>query len=80
MQKESNLKKLSVYFKEYKKLYIILFIALLISEAGVIFYGGLIGQATQELINKNIKLIFPSNEANMILYNLVFLFNILFTI
>lgn len=55
MQKESNLKKLSVYFKEYKKLYIILFIALLISEAGVIFYGGLIGQATQELINKNIK-------------------------
>ena len=54
MQKESNLKKLSVYFKEYKKLYIILFIALLISEAGVIFYGGLIGQATQELINKNI--------------------------
>lgn len=33
MQKESNLKKLSVYFKEYKKLYIILFIALLISEA-----------------------------------------------
>ncbi len=53
-QKKKNLGKILVYFKDYKFIYILCFLIMLITDFGIVIYGGLIGDATQSLINKKI--------------------------
>ena len=53
-QKKKNLSKMLVYFKDYKFIYILCFLIMLITDFGIVIYGGLIGDATQSLINKKI--------------------------
>ena len=53
-QKKKNLSKILVYFKDYKYIYILCFFIMLITDFGIVIYGGLIGDATQSLINKKI--------------------------
>ena len=53
-QKKKNLSKILVYFKDYKYIYILCFLIMLITDFGIVIYGGLIGDATQSLINKKV--------------------------